>query len=387
MTGQLRILHVVESLDRGGLERVVCDLVVEQVRRGHVAEVLCLFTPGAFASELTDRGIRVMAAAKTKGVDLSTLRALRAASRGGRHQIVHTHNPVANYYTCAAELTSWRRLPIVNTRHNMGASNPNDRREKLFRLSVARTARVAMVSPQVSRRFITNGVVPERKAAVVMNGIPLDRYPLAGPATRADARARLGIDANAIVVGTVGRQVAVKNHALLLAAAAPLCRVDPRLRLVLLGQGELRESLLQQAEALGIAGAVQLPGERADIAQLLPAFDVFAMPSRSEGHSIALLEAAAAGLPAIATAVGGNPEIVQQGETGLLVPSEDESAFNAALARIVGDPSLRETLGRQARRWAEGAVSVTVMADSYERLYHEAGVAQHASELSSAPVT
>jgi glycosyltransferase involved in cell wall biosynthesis len=368
----------VESLDRGGLERVVCDLVIEQVRRGHVAEVLCLFTPGAFASELTGSGIRVIAAAKTKGLDLSALRALRAASRSGQHQVVHTHNPVANYYTCAAELTSWRRLPIVNTRHNMGASNPNDRREKLFRLSVARTARVAMVSPQVSRRFISNGVVPERKAAVVMNGIPLDRYPLAGAANRTDARARLGIDSSAIVVGTVGRQVAVKNHALLLAAAAPLCRANPRLKIVLLGQGELRESLLRQAEALGISDALQLPGERADIAQLLPAFDVFAMPSRSEGHSIALLEAAAAGLPAIATAVGGNPEIVQQDETGLLVPSEDEAAFNSALARMVGDASLRENLGRQARRWAERSVSVAAMADSYERLYFEAGAIQRA---------
>lgn len=373
MTGRLRILHVVESLDRGGLERVVCDLVMEQVRRGHVAEVLCLFTPGAFASELTASGIRVIAAAKTKGLDLAVLRELRAATRSGRHHVVHTHNPVANYYTCAAELTSWRRLPIVNTRHNMGASNPDDRREKLFRLSVARTAKVAMVSPQVSRRFIANGVVPARKAAVVMNGIPLDRYLLAGPASRAGARALLGIDANAIVVGTVGRQVAVKNHALLLAAAAPLCRANPRLKLVLLGEGELRESLLRQADALGIADALLLPGERGDIPQVLPAFDVFAMPSRSEGHSIALLEAAAAGLPVVATAVGGNPEIVQQGETGLLVPSEDEAALGAALARTIEDAPFREMLGRQARCWAERAVSVAVMADNYENLYRDAG--------------
>ncbi len=131
---------------------------------------------GRLPDELRDAGIHVIAAAKGKGPDLSVMMALRAASRRAMHQIVHTHNPVANYYSCAAEFTSWRSLPIVNTRHNMGASNPNDRREKLFRVSMARTAKVAMVSPQVRKRFIDNNVVAAAKAAVVMNGIPLQRY-------------------------------------------------------------------------------------------------------------------------------------------------------------------------------------------------------------------
>ena len=371
MEDRLRLLHVVESLDRGGLERVVCDLVTEQSRQGHLVQVFCLFTSGAFASELRDAGIHVIAAAKGKGPDLSVLMALRAASRRARHQIVHTHNPVANYYSCAAELTSWRSLPIVNTRHNMGASNPDDRREKLFRISMARTAKVAMVSPQVCKRFIDNNVVAAAKAAVVMNGIPLQRYVQANAQTRLRARALLGIDTNSFVIGSVGRLVTVKNHALLLNAVAPLCFARPDIKVVLLGDGELRNALLQQAQTLGIAGSVHLLGERADIPNVLPAYDVFAMPSRSEGHSIALLEAAATGLPLIATAVGGNSEIVQDGESGLLVPSEDAAALREALQTLLRDPIRRRDFGLGARRWAQRMISVEAMTENYERLYRD----------------
>ena len=371
MTESLRILHVVESLDRGGLERVVCDLVIEQSRQGHLVEVFCIFTPGAFASELLDAGIRVTSASKSKGLDFSVLRALRETSRRAHIQLLHTHNPVANYYTCAAEIASWRRLSIVNTLHNMGAANSADRREKLFRISVARTAKVAMVSSQVSRRFIETGVVPAAKAVVVMNGIPLQRYVLADASNRAAARATLGIDADTMVIGSVGRLVHVKNHALLLAAAAPLCRANEKVKIVLLGGGELTSQLIQQAQSLNIAANVHLLGERSDIPSVLPAFDVFAMPSRSEGHSIALLEAAATGLPVIATKVGGNPEIVQDGTTGLLVPSEDEESLRGALEQILGDASQRRKFAQQARLWAERMVSVEAMARKYEQLYRE----------------
>ena len=371
MNAQLRVVHVVESLDRGGLERVVCDLVVEQVRQGHFIEVFCIFNRGAFAAELDDAGIGVIAAGKTRGPSLSVLAALRAVVRRSGHQIVHTHNPVANYYACAAELTSWRTRPVINTRHNMGASDPHDRREKLFRLSVARNARVAMVSPQVSLRFIADRIVPAAKATVVMNGIPVRRYVRAEVATRAAARALLGLDAGAFVVGTVGRLVPVKNHALLLQAAAPICRAHADARVVLIGSGELRSELRALADSLGIAGSLCLPGERADIARLLPAFDVFAMPSRSEGHSIALLEAAATGLAIIATSVGGNPEIIEDGVTGLLVPTDDAGALTRALQSLMADEPRRQALGTRAREWSLREVSVETMAAKYERIYRD----------------
>jgi glycosyltransferase involved in cell wall biosynthesis len=365
----MRVLHVVESLDRGGLERVVCDLAIEQQRRGHFVEVMCLFTAGEFAADLLAAGLTVQIADKKPGLDLAAMGRLRAAARAGGHQVLHTHNPVANYYACMAMPLSWRSLPIVNTRHNMGARNPADRREQLFRWSMLRTAKVAMVSPQVSRKFVDARVVPQAKAAVVMNGIPIDRYLQADEGSRAAARQTLGLPAEGRIVGSVGRLVGVKNHALLLAAAAPLCQADPGLRLVLIGDGELREALRQQARELGISDQLVLTGERADIPKVLPAFDVFAMPSISEGHSIALLEAACTGLPAVATAVGGNPEIIQDGRTGVLVPTQDVEALRAALAALLSDTAHRQALGAQARQWARDTVSLAAMTSRYEDLY------------------
>lgn len=365
----MRVLHVVESLDRGGLERVVCDLAIEQQRRGHFVEVMCLFTAGEFAADLKAAGLAVHVAGKKPGLDLAAMDRLRATARAGRHEVLHTHNPVANYYACMATPFSWRSLPIVNTRHNMGARNPADRREQLFRWSMLRTAKVAMVSPQVSRKFVDAGVVPQAKAAVVMNGIPIDRYLEANETSRSVARQTLGLPAEGRIIGTVGRLVGVKNHALLLAAAAPLCHADAGLRLVLIGDGELREALLSQARDLGIANQLVLTGERADIPHVLPAFDVFAMPSISEGHSIALLEAACTGLPVVATAVGGNPEIVQDGRTGVLVPTQDADALRAALGALLSDTAHRRDMGAQARLWARDTVSLAAMTTRYEDLY------------------
>ena len=311
----------------------------------------------------------VLQADKRAGLDFSAMRRIRAAAYAGRHQVLHTHNPVANYYACMAMPLSWNRLPIVNTRHNMGARNPADQRERLFAWSMLRTAKVAMVSPQVSRKFVNARIVPQAKAVVVMNGIPTGRYLEANVANRAAARRTLGLADEGLVIGTVGRLADVKNHALLLDAAAPLCRADSGLRIVLIGDGELREALTQQAATLGIARQLVLTGERADVAQVLPAFDVFAMPSISEGHSVALLEAACAGLPVVATAVGGNPEIVEDDKTGLLVPSQDVDALRTALHALLADADRRHTMGVAARDWALTAVSLATMTSRYDELY------------------
>jgi len=330
---------------------------------------MCLFSTGEFASDLQTEGLSVLQADKQPGLDFAAMFRLRAAAHAGRHAVLHTHNPVANYYACMAMPLSWNRLPIVNTRHNMGAPDPTDRREQLFAWSMLRTAKVAMVSPQVSRKFVDARIVPQAKAAVVMNGIPTGRYLEANAENRAAARRTLGLANDGLVIGTVGRLVGVKNHALLLAAAAPLCRADPKLHIVLIGDGNLRQALMQQAAALGIAGQVVLTGERADVAQVLAAFDVFAMPSISEGHSIALLEAACAGVPVVATAVGGNPEIVTDELTGLLVPSRDVDALRTALHALLVDAVRRRTMGTALRDWALATVSLATMTSHYEELY------------------
>jgi glycosyltransferase involved in cell wall biosynthesis len=262
--------------------------------------------------------------------------------------------------------------PVVNTRHDMGSTRRGDLREKLYRLSVPLTRLAVMVSEGVMEHFVTKGIVPKRKARVVLNGIATDCAQYANPVQRGAARRILAVGDDEFVVGCVGRLVELKNHAVAIRATAHLASLLPGVRLVLIGSGPLQPDLEALARDLGVEERVSLLGERSDTRDLLPGMDAFLMPSLTEGHSIALLEAAAAGLPIVATNVGGNPEIVEHERTGLLVPTNDDRSISRALQRLQGNRTLAAKLGSDARAWVLGHVSVPAMADAYEAVYAEA---------------
>jgi glycosyltransferase involved in cell wall biosynthesis len=368
----LHILHIVDSLDRGGLEHVVCDLSSEQLHRGCNVSVYCLHTPGSLAAGLAAKGVRVICGYKRSGADLRVMLELRRLMQGGGAALFHAHSMMPNYYACAARLLGGLSITVVNTRHDMGSTRPGDRREKLYRLSIPLTRLAVMVSQGVRDHFVGAGIVPASKARLVLNGIHTD-CPLSGtPLQRAAGRRLLAVSDDQFVVGCVGRLVELKNHVAAIRAVARLAAVLPQLRLVLIGGGPLRERLGLLAHELGIADRVRFLGERNDARELLPGLDAFLMPSLTEGHSIALLEAMAAGLPIIATHVGGNPEIVSHEHTGLLVPVNDDACISAALSRLIGEVGLAAHLGAAARGWAVEHVSVHAMADAYEAVYAEA---------------
>jgi glycosyltransferase involved in cell wall biosynthesis len=277
-----------------------------------------------------------------------------------------------NYYGCAARLLSGLSIPIVNTRHDMGSTRPGDRREKLYRLSVPLTRLAVMVSQSVRDRFVAAGVVPARKARVILNGIHTDCPHSAQPASRAAARKLLGVRDDEFVAGCVGRLVDLKNHVSAIRVVAGLAHALPQLRLLLIGDGPLRRHLEALAHELGIGDRVRLLGERPDTRELLPGLDAFLMPSLTEGHSIALLEAMAAGLSIIATRVGGNSEVISHEHTGLLVQANDDEALSTASRRLVDNAALARRLGADARSWVLQHVSVRTMADAYESVYAEA---------------
>lgn len=370
--GKIRILHVVDSLDRGGLERVVCDLSIEQIRRGHDVRVYCLHTPGSLAPSLEAAGVAVICGHKHSGADLGVVRELKRLMPAGPPGLMHSHSMMPNYYACAARLLARFTTTVVNTRHDMGSTRRGDPREKLYRLSVPLTRLAVMVSEGVREQFVTKGIVPKRKARVVLNGIATNCAQHANPVQRAAARRILAVGDNEFVVGCVGRLVELKNHAVAIRATAHMASLLPSVRLVVIGSGPLQADLEALARELGIEGRISLLGERSDTRDLLPGLDAFLMPSLTEGHSIALLEAAAAGLPIVATNVGGNPEIVEHERSGLLVPTNDHTSIARALLRLQGNRSFAAQLGSDARAWVIGHVSVPVMADGYDAVYAEA---------------
>lgn len=367
----MRILHVLESLDFGGLERVVTDLAIAQKRHGHEVTVYCLHRTDGYKSELEAAGIEVIIGHKTGTLDLAAMKVLRRVARERRIEVVHAHSFMPNYYA-AASLLGLRGGPVlVGTSHDMGTRLANRKLRLLYRSSLLRTARVAMVGRQVHDRYVQLGYVPSRKAVTVLNGIPVERFRMT-PERRAAARQALDLPADALVIGAVGRLVDLKNHRLLIQVLPALRQRWPQLKLAIVGGGPLQDDLAAEVQRLGLQDAVLLTGQRSGVADLLPAFDIFAMPSLTEGLSIALLEACATGLAIVATRVGGNPEIIRDGETGLLVPAADGPALQAALAKMLDDAAYRSQCGAAAASWAAQHASIDAVCTAYDRLYHDA---------------
>lgn len=367
----MRLMHVVDSLEFGGLERVVTDLAIAQKRRGHQVTVFSLQTTQGLLPELQDAGVEVVVGHKKRTADLGMLSKMRGLMKGRGMDIVHAHNFVPNYHAAAAMTLLGRRPVQVCTCHDMGTRLSNERLRKLFMWSLKHTAGVAMVGQQVYDRYVKDGMVPAAQAMTVLNGVPVDRFAWT-PERRAAARAKLGIAEDELLIGAVGRAVALKNQRLLIELLPAIAAQQPKVRLAIIGGGPLEAELRELVSAQGLTERVSILGQRTDVADLTPGFDIFAMPSLTEGLSIALLEACATRLAIVATAVGGNPEIIKEGQTGLLVPPADGPALQAALLDLLGDASRRQQMAQAACDWVRANASLESLCDTYDRFYEQA---------------
>lgn len=373
----MEIVHVVENLDRGGLERTVVDLIASQRDAGHECRVICLFKLGLLARELLASGVRVDACGKRPGLDLRALRRARALIRQSPDAVIHTHNAMAHYYAVLASLG----LPVkcrINTRHGMGGRTRSGRQEWLYRQSLRGTDYAVAVCEAARQRFAADGMRPRRALLSVPNGIRLERFRPADDVARQSLVAELGLPTGSRIIGTVGRLQPVKDHALLLRAFAKVRVQVPEAALVIVGDGPLRAALEAQAEQAGLSDAVRFMGDRHDVPRLLTGMEVFALTSTSEGYSVALLEACASSLPIVATDVGGNREIVRHGINGRLVPSGDTAAIATALIALLRGGEQAAAMGRAGYAWAQAEASFRTMAERYRGLYDVS------SDLSSA---
>lgn len=370
---RLRIVHVVDSLEPGGLERVTTDLALAQQRSGHTVSVFSLQSTNGLKNELLTAGIPVIEGHKSRSLDLSLLSSLRRWLLSQHADIVHAHNFVPNYHAALATmgLLGARRPAQICTVHDMGTRLQQRKLRWLFLSSLWRTQQVAMVGRRVHERFVDGGWVPAHKAVTVLNGLPVEHFQWTTD-QRTQARQRLNLAENDLVIGCVGRLVPLKRHQRMINAMADLLPHFPNLQLVIIGDGELRQALQAQIDQAGLGDHVTLAGHHPKVAQLLPALDVFALPSQTEGLSIALLEACASGLAIVATQVGGNPEIIRHNDTGLLVPVDDHTALTQSLHRLLASHGERQTLGCQARAWVTQHASDTALEAAYDACYRHA---------------
>jgi glycosyltransferase involved in cell wall biosynthesis len=243
------------------------------------------------------------------------------------------------------------------------------------------------VSQAVRQWAIRNFAIPPGRIEVLYNGLDLERFTAPAADARARIRGELGLDPTTPLVGLVGRIVtAIKGHDLMIRALPELLSQCPGAVLAIIGDGPDRQACQALAAELGVGAAVRFTGQRNDIPDLLAALDVVVMTSLSEGLPYAAIEAAAAGRPVVAFANGGIPEVVLDGETGILVASGDVAGLARALARVLNDPALMRGLGQAGRRHAQRfAISehVRKLEDVYERIAGRAEGACSATPLSA----
>ncbi len=365
MSASLSIVHVLSSYGVGGQERVALDLAIGQKARGHQVAVLSLAPApdGAMADEFLEQGIAVGRVPKGGGLDATLVPRLVRALRKHRADVVHTHNPLPLIYGApAARLAG---AAAIHTKHGV---NPGSRGHRLLRRAAAQlTHAFVAVSDTTEAQAREQHDAPTQRLHMIANGIRLDRYHPDADA-RAATRRELGLG-DATVVGTVGRLDEFKNQSLLVRAMGPL--LAENVRLVLVGDGPSRAIVEAEVAKLPNPQWVVLTGRRMDVPTIVPAFDIFALSSKSEGLPLVVPEAMSAGLPIVATAVGGLPSVIDEGKTGLLVPVE-VTALRGALKKLIDDRALATTLGAQARDIALARYSSERMVDAYLELYRQA---------------
>jgi len=366
----IRLCHVIYRLDTGGLENGLVNLINRMDPGRFEHAVVCVDRSGPFSERITRPSVPVLELRKRPGFDGGFYRRAWRAFRTLHPDIVHTRN------TAGLDAIAPARLAGVGTvlhgEHGRTADDPlgsNPRHNLLRRLHAPLVARFTTVSADLADWLVdTVGIAP-RKVQVLMNGVDVERF---APGA-VDRRALLPqVPDGAVVVGTVGRLDPVKGHAVLVDAVARLtAHGEVPMQLVIVGEGPERAALQQRIDAAGLGETVHLLGEREDVPAVLQTCDVFCLPSFAEGISNTLLEAMATGLPVVATAVGGNRELVVDGEVGCLVPAHDPAALAAALQPLVSDVGMRQRWGAAARRRACEQFSLEAMVRRYEACYTE----------------
>jgi sugar transferase (PEP-CTERM/EpsH1 system associated) len=361
----IHVVHVVDSLAVGGMENGVTNLV-NTLTEGIRHTVVTISASGALADRLPPH-VERHCIGKRPGLDLGAILKLTRLLRRLRPSIVHSRNWGAFDAVVAARLAG---VPaVIHGEHGREATDPdglNRRRNRLRRLLAPLVSRFVTVSVDLRRWLVMTVKLPSAKVITIHNGVDVYRF---AAGDRNAGRETLGLGSRAIVVGTVGRLDAVKDHAGLVEAWAALQAVRPEAELVIVGEGPCRSGLEHRIVELGLRGHVHLPGLSRAVPVLLRGFDVFVLPSLAEGISNTVLEAMATGLPVVATRVGGNPELVADGVTGTLVTPRDPLALAAAIGAYVNDPALRARHGDAGRRRVLEHFTVDHMAEAYRALY------------------
>ena len=359
-----RVLHVVTSLDPGGMENGVCNLACGLSTRGFETHVACLERRGAFADRLPPESVTTLG--KRGGFSLRAVWALMRTLRRVRPHIIHTHNLGPLIYAAISTL-GCRTHPILHGEHSQLAPWELEPRRLRQRHKLYRTCRAIHTVSQSQLDELIRLDFPREKLSTIANGVDTAHF---APGDRIAAHTKLGLPADAIVLGLVGRFGPFKRHDTLLAAFEELAPQHPSAHLLFIGGGGSEEERIRK-----LVGAclhrerIHLAGFHSNPAPLYNALDLLVIPSVNEGMSNAALEAMACAVPVLGNFGCGHEQILTSGKDGILADLTTSAALSTALMPLLSTPQALVDMGLHARTTVEFRFSLTTMLDAYSQLY------------------
>lgn len=370
--GRPLVAHIMHRFDTGGLENGVVNLINHMPADAYRHAVIALTEVTDFKKRINRPDVQFFALNKPPGHVLWIYPQLYRLFRQLQPAIVHTRNLAA----LEATVPAWAaRVPArIHGEHgrDVGDFDGTNKKCQWIRRIYSPFVKHYIALSQDLAHYLTNPVgIGAKRVTQIYNGVDATRF---HPATqRQNIPGSPFNEAGLWLIGTAGRMQTVKDQTNLAHAFVQAIKTEPslgrRLRLVMVGDGPLRRESLAILEAADLTELAWLPGERNDIPDIMRGLDCFVLPSLGEGISNTILEAMACGLPVIATAVGGNPELVQEGSTGHLVPAADPGALARAIIDLAQSPEKAWAMGYAGRKRIEAQFSMTAMIDSYQKIY------------------
>jgi glycosyltransferase involved in cell wall biosynthesis len=362
----MNILHVTFDMRIGGTEMVIKNLIEGNTDPSKHMSIFCIESPlGPWGEQLKKKGVPISTKARTPGFDVSIITAIRKHIKHHKIDVVHCHQYTPWVYgTMAALFTPTK---VVFTEHGRFYPDSTTWKRKLVNpLLSCFTHAVTAISEATKQAVSKFEYIPSNKIKTIYNGIkPLD----SDTAKTLALKSELGFSTEANVLGTVARLDPIKNHVMLLHAFSIVCDQIPDAYLVIVGDGEMRQTLELLSEQLNIGKHVRFVGYKTNPTDYINLFDVFVLSSLSEGTSMTLLEAMSLSKPCVVTDAGGNPEIVKHNVSGLVVENDNAKAFANAIITLLEDPQQQAIMATQARQIFDEKFDVKCMNAAYRELY------------------